>query len=98
MRFTLPELAQVVDHGVGDHLLGAEHEDPRLLVLGDGLAASRSGSSSLRVSRTESPERAAQAAAGMAYSACSPGGHDHVRATGRPRAAEKKRSIAAARA
>jgi hypothetical protein len=55
------------------------------------------GTLSRWVSSTASPERAAHAAAGIANSACSP---DTTTTffDGSPRAAEKKRSIAAARA
>ncbi len=55
------------------------------------------GSESFSVRSTESPERAAHAAAGMAYSGCSPEA-TITSADGLPLAAEKKRSMAAARA
>ena len=67
-----------------------------------GFSCSRSalrvaaGTEPLRVSSTESPERAAQAAAGIANSACSPEATTTF-LDGLPLAAEKKRSMAAAR-
>ena len=69
-------------------------------MLGSGWAlialAVAAGMESRLVSSTESPERAAQAAAGMANSGFSPDATTTL-ALGFPRAAEKKRSIAAAR-
>src|SRR5215218_5450649 len=53
------------------------------------------GTLSRRANRTESPERAAQAAAGIAYAACSPEATITC-GDGLPRIAVKKRSIAAA--
>src|SRR5436190_14281230 len=53
------------------------------------------GTAARRVKRTESPERAAHAAAGIAYGACSPEATITC-GDGLPRIAVKKRSIAAA--
>ena len=60
------------------------------LLVGAGIESRSTGS-------TESPERAAQAAAGIAYSASLARDEHHVVGRACPRAAEKKRSIAAAR-
>ena len=78
-------------------LRGPSTIDVRLLVRGERLPRSAAGSSPAATGSAASPERAAQAAAGMRVLGAVARGERPRRPTGLPRAAEKKRSIAAAR-